>query len=173
MQPILMAYSKQPNPGDELPQWLRRFGTFLLHVILIGIDAFVISLFLAVGLEKLNLSERVIDFIFLWGPAFPGESILGFLIGFWVNRFLQSKSAKWAWIPFAVFALWGIYSFKPLGAAYGVRYLFGTACVQCADQLLVVNPFVASIAYSLGAWATLKRNSYRPLPSSQRKESKS
>jgi hypothetical protein len=82
MQPILMAYSKQPNPDDELPQWLRRFGTYFVHVVLASIGVFVIGIFLGLfleflGLEKLNLGERVIDFIFLWGPAFPGEAMLG------------------------------------------------------------------------------------------------
>lgn len=156
-----MAYSKTLKPEDELPKWLPKLGAYLLHLFLASIGVFFISVFLGAGLEKLNVSETVLDSIFLWGPAFPGAATLGFLVGFGVNRLLRSKSAKWAWIPFVAWGLAGIYVNNPLGPVEGIKYLFGTTCVECADQMFVVMPLVTSIAYSLGAWLALKRNSHR------------
>lgn len=151
------------SPADKFAMRLRGFGACLFQAIFVAwIGVFLVSMLLVAGFEKAGVSETILNFAFLWGPAFPGEAILGFLMGFWVNRFLRSKSAQWVWLPAVALAIWGIFSFRPLGAAYGAKYLFGTTCVACADQLLVVIPLVSSIAYSLGTWVALKRNLARP-----------
>ena len=157
MRSILMAYRKEVIPGDELPRWLRSLGAYLLHVVIACVGIPLVSIFFGAALEKLGISRSAVDLLFLWGPVFPAQALLGFLGGLSVSKFLRSRSAEWAWLPAIALAIWGIYSYEPLGAAYGARYLFGTKCVGCADQLLVVIPLVASIAYSLGAWLLLKR----------------
>jgi len=42
------------------------------------------------------------------------------------------------------------------GMSYVRGHLFGTQCGGCMEPLLIVSPFYASLAYSLGALLSLK-----------------
>jgi hypothetical protein len=104
-------------------------------------------------------------------PPFLGEMVIALVLGLALNRWLESKSAKWAWIlPLAwlVFLIIGERPRNPLEGTFfhatwnnffsmdpgeeGLAAMFGTA------------PFYSSIAYSIGAWLALKaqRREVRP-----------
>jgi hypothetical protein len=155
-----MVYAKEQIPGDELPQWLRSSGAYFLHVVLACIGVFLISIFLGAGVGWLN--EKLADAIFT-ESFYPGVIVVGLLVGYAANKFLQSKFVLWFWILPAILILWDFYDFRHI---YGWRgtfnYLFlRKNCDDCVESLLMVAPFYGSIAYSLGAWAALKLNSRR------------
>ena len=133
--------------------WLRPAGLFILHALIGTVAVFLVAIFLAAVVGHFDDS---IANVFV-RPVFPGEILLGFFIGFTINRILLSKSAKWIWIFPALGILFDFYSFRSEGWKSTFDYLFGTQCGDCVEQVFTVAPFYGAFAYSLGAWLALRR----------------
>lgn len=135
--------------------WGRKVGIYFVHVIIANAGVWAAALLLGVISEKI-VGSGVTDQI-LARPIFPLHIVLGFLAGFLVNGRLQSKSALWAWIPtVALLSTYFLPSERIGGLGSTATYLFGKNCSDCLEQFLVVSPFYASVAYSIGAWLALK-----------------
>jgi hypothetical protein len=106
---------------------------------------------------------------------FLGELALGLILGFTINWLLRSKSAKWAWIlPLG----WLIFMMANEGTTYHpqqptVQYIWTDFfSLYPGDgglaQFMATVPFLSSLAYSVGAWLSLRRlrRSPSPLPQS-------
>ena len=135
--------------------WLRNCALYFVHAVVAGIGVFLTSMFLGAGVESLN--QKFGDSLFS-APIFPAEILLGFILGFAINRFLKSNSAKWAWILPAVWLFSDFpSSVGDTGWSYTLSYLFVGKCSDCVEVTFLVAPFYGSMAYSLGAWIALKR----------------
>lgn len=150
-----MAYSKTLKPEDELPKWLPKLGAYFLHIVLAWIGILAISLFLGAGVSWLN--DNLAGAIFFESP-YPGEIVLGLLIGYAANKVLRSRFVLWFWVLPTLPILDEFYG-SPWRDTF--HYLFVARCTNCIEQLFIVAPFYGSIAYSLGAWVALKQNSRR------------
>lgn len=125
---------------------------YLLHFLAGSVGVFVVGTLLS-SLFSTRIASELFD-----GPLFGGDIVLGFLAGFILNRELRSKSAIWAWVLPAIWLIANIPdAFGSLYGSNGLGVLFGTRCrPDCLDQLLSVDPFYGSVAYSVGAWAALQ-----------------
>lgn len=152
--------AEEEHTGNELMYWLKAFGLYLVHVLIGTIGVFLVTVFLGAGAEHLLNAEAGGAFDAFWGGSvFLPFIILGFLAGFFINRRLQSKSAKWAWIIPTFPIVYDFYSFTNLGWESTFIYLFAPKHGGGIEQFVTVAPFYGSIAYSLGAWLALKRRS--------------
>lgn len=151
---------KELNTNGTLIRWLRACGFYLIHVLIAGVAVFLVSILLSAGVEALNYN---VGNALFWAPVFPGEIILGFFAGFAVNNVMRSKSAKWAWVLPALWLILDLPSqVRATGWNYTLPYLFAGKCADCVEVAILVAPLYASIAYSLGALAALRRGG-RPI----------
>jgi len=148
-----MVENAQNN--DLRLRWLKGIGFYGIHVLISTVAVFLVAVFLGAGIEHF-INARIGDALFA-GPVFPVEIGLGLLSGFFINKHLQCKSAKWAWVPFAAIVVLSDFPGKE-GWGYTLKYLFGTQCGDCVEQLITIGPLYSSIAYSIGAWAGMKRS---------------
>lgn len=155
-----MAQSEQLSPADRLAVFLRGLGAYFFQAIFVAwVGVFLISLFLGAGVAWLN--EKVADALFS-ESIYPGVIVVGLLIGYAVNKFLRSKFVLWLWIVSILPILYDFYCFRHSGWRDTFNYLFlRRNCGECIEPFFTVAPFYGSVAYSLGAWAALKRNSRR------------
>jgi len=143
--------------------WVHKIGTYVLHALVASVIVFLTSMLFGVILGEL-LGAELGDRIFA-RPIYPGEIVCGFLAGLVLNRRSQSKSAAWVWIPTAtLLSTYFLPSERTDGFASTAAYLFGPHCGDCFEQVVMVSPFYASVAYSIGAWVALRwpANSSKP-----------
>ena len=147
--------SSDSEPSRTQASWLRKVKIYILHILVAVIGVFLVGALLELLLERftsLSVAGAICE-----GPVFFGEIGLGFLFGFGLNRNLRSKSAMWTWVLPAIWlaaAIPGTLNTAWGGGGWG--FLFGTKCrPDCFDQLITVCPFYSSVAYSVGAWASL------------------
>jgi hypothetical protein len=99
-------------------------------------------------------------------PYFPGISLVGVLLGFYLAPRLHARSALWTWVCgllwllCGVFDTWRVWSLgwsQQTHWRYVWNNLFGTANLcsgsECLSEFIFTAPFLASIFYSLGAGA--------------------
>lgn len=136
--------------------WFLRSLIYLLHSTVASVGVYLCSMSLGAVIEQM-LRARFADSAFT-RPPYVGQIVLGFIIGFLVNRRLHSKSAMWAWVfPFLVFLITA-YDYLQVGGLGGVwSYLLGAHCGGCIEQILTISPVCSSVAYSLGAWIASRR----------------
>lgn len=146
------------NGGVPL-RWLKGSGFYVVHV-LIGTIAVLLAAALLVAILEHIINPAVADKSF-FGPPCVAQITLGFVMGFFVNRYLLSKSAKWTWVPYAVLLLlfFPDYVKSENGWRGAVSYLFGTNCNDCMEQIITAGVLYGSITYSLGAWVATKSRS--------------
>lgn len=140
------------NGGKRSTKWLDGIGFYIIHVLISTIAVLAVVVLIGGVIEHIT-NPRVADKL-LAPPFFPAQVTLGLIGGFFVNRYLQCKSAKWTWIAPALLVLFYAASEQDWGAAGS--YLFGTNCRDCPVQGFTAGVFCGSIAYSLGAWAAMR-----------------
>lgn len=144
--------------SGTLIRWLRACGFYLIHAVIAGIAVFLVTTFLGAGVGRLD--TKVADVLF-GGPIFLPYIVVGAVTGFFINGAVRSKSAKWAWmIPFLPI-LYDFHSFENLGWKFTFTYLFGPKQGAGIEQLFTIAPFYGAVAYSVGAWAALRRKAIR------------
>ncbi|HLJ40308.1 MAG TPA: hypothetical protein VKT50_02355 [Candidatus Acidoferrales bacterium] len=145
------------NSGKRSTTWLDGIGFYSIHVLISAVAIDLVVVFLVVIIEHI-INPRVGDEL-LSPPFFPAQVTLELIGGFFVNRYLQCKSAKWTWVVPA--ALVFFYVTSEQGWSGTVTYLFGSNCGDCFLQTITTGVVYGSIAYSLGAWAAMKSSLMR------------
>lgn len=160
----------EKSSGKELTGWVSVLGSFLLHVSvamifspLVVFVALLLAVLLfrnSVGINSILNAGGVLNPM-LWGP--------GLIFGLLVNRFALRRTACWVWLAGMVWIAYGI-----LAALYSYHVRFSGVCsplenVKSGFFSFVSNycgggekvmrftlPTLSAIAYSLGAWITLR-----------------
>jgi len=139
--------------------WSSKIAAYIMDLVLATAGVSLAALLLAGALETI-FGESLADRLWL-GPIFPAHIALGLVMGFLMNRKWQLRSTPWVWLPMAALLLLDVSNYARLGGLrFVAAHLFGRAGYpdEVFEQLLIVAPFYASVAYSIGAWLALKRS---------------
>jgi hypothetical protein len=139
----------------------KTLGKFALHAFIAMVGSVLIgSFFFLIALRPWVSKAQNPWLDFPYSPVFWG---LGFVLGFLLNWYMRTSSAKWVWVVGAswliVMGASEIRTYDPRwcnGCSLG-QYLWDSFfsywnCSQeCLGQALVTAPLLSSVAYSLGA----------------------
>ena len=136
---------------------LVRWGVFVFHCWVAVIVTTLTTLLLGAFVEQFT-GERIGAVIF-GGPLFGAFLIIGFCFGFWINRWLGSNLAKWAWVPalalLSIFLQDQIHTHGSQGTLHEIwiNYFGNSNCggTECVYELVGTWPLFSSIGYSLGS----------------------
>ena len=142
---------------------LVRLGVFAFHCWTAIIVTTLITLGLGAFVEHFT-GESIGDVIF-GGPCFIAFLAVGFCLGFWINRWLKSKLAKWVWVR--ALALWCVFLQDqirmpgPQGVLHSIwtNYFGNSNCggTECVYELVGTWPLFSSIGYSIGSFVGCRK----------------
>jgi hypothetical protein len=169
--------------GHNSRSQLRTVSKFVFHQIVstFGIAIVAAPYFTAVifGLVRLFgpvYSVKSFHVLLTELPYFPLQIAWGLVLGWLLSRLMHHRIMLWVWIiPFVLLccAFVALPTLAPdltpprFQAGIGesrISHYFGRGCSprnHCLDQLLIVMPFYASAAYSLGAFLQRRFSSKR------------
>jgi hypothetical protein len=144
---------KLSDQNWERMQWL-------LSLLLHSFVAMAVSAFVG-GLPEVALSRYLDPRI---KPYAPIIAMTALVLGYFVSRQIASRAATFVWIVGVLWISCGFYSVASSWSrewsthstrwSYATANLFTTSCseTECLNQLIFTIPFVATFAYTLGAW---------------------
>lgn len=146
-----------------------RTGIFVLHSMTATVVTVLIVLFTDMAFEKwigAERSDRIVG-----GPFFFPFLVVGFGLGYLINKQLKSKSAQWVWVlPLLLFSILLTDQIRypdAQGRLYDIWLAYfgnnDTNCggTECLYELLGTWPLFSAMAYAIGSLAARKR--YRGL----------
>lgn len=94
--------------------------------------------------------------------SFSALILIGCVMGYLINRRLESRLTKWVWILPLIWLLILMSDFRHAGRNIGQEIwmnFFSNQCdsSECLYELAGTLPLVGSIGYSVGAWLALRR----------------
>jgi hypothetical protein len=143
---------------------LKAVGAFLVHALVSTIGVIVVSACLIFALYS-NLrtwrppfTAKGPSWILTEMPGFPIQAIVGLSLGLLAGKYTRSNFAMWTWVlPGAILCIAMI--LEPRNDPSILAHYFGRGCNpanRCFDQLGFTLPFLAAVAYGVGALLSRK-----------------
>ena len=159
-----------PSPEEKTTGLVSTLGSYVLHAsvaMVIGpIVAFVLCLSALFIFDNSRAINSVLD---VGGPANPLLWGPGLILGLLVNRFALKSTACWVWLAGMVWIACGVsaslYTYharfagicSPLDSIRNGFFSYVSSyCGDGKNGMLFTVPTFSSIAYSLGAYASLR-----------------
>jgi hypothetical protein len=149
------------------PTSYTRIGGFLLQASVGTVGVLFVSAILGFCLAKLVFGSGTAPLEN--AVSFPGTLVVGFIMGYLINRRLHRRSAKWVWVIPLVWIAILMNDFShyrgPGGSMHEIWIsFFSNQCdsSECLYELAGTFPFIGSVGYSVGAWLALRVRPYRP-----------
>jgi hypothetical protein len=137
----------------------KRILFFVLHQLISTIGVVAISGVLCFSFVAIlhtwypSLTSRQASWLLTEVPGFPFQILTGLVAGFLLARITRTRSVLLVWIVPLLFLCFGaLIVVHPTSST--LAHLFGDACGpadHCFDQILFTLPFLASLAYTVGA----------------------
>ena len=156
------------NPDSKpLFSWV---ASLILHCfVAVGISG-LIGFLPEVFLSKLYYNSGI-------EPYSPASAMTALLLGYFVAPRLGAKAAMATWVCGVVWMICGVYdtgsgwdpkwSSDPTRWSYVVSNLFGPTIrcsgSECLGELIFTTPFTATVAYSLGAFLSRMKGSFKSI----------